>query len=54
MPVDSVEDVEIISTEEALITTNKPVCFQIDGEFCGEEERLEVKILHHQMRVAVP
>ncbi len=54
MPVDSIEDVEIISTEEALITTNKPVCFQIDGEFCGEEERLEVKILHRQMRVAIP
>jgi diacylglycerol kinase (ATP) len=54
MPVDSTEDVEIISAEEALITTNKPVCFQIDGEYCGEEERLEIKILHHQMRVAVP
>lgn len=54
MPVDSIEDIEIISTEEALITTNKPVCFQIDGEFCGEEERLEVKILHRQMRVAIP
>jgi diacylglycerol kinase family enzyme len=54
MPVDSIEDIEIISAEEALITTNKPVCFQIDGEFCGEEERLEVKILHRQMRVAIP
>ncbi len=54
IPVDSVEDVEIISTEEALITTNVPVCFQIDGEYCGEEDRLEVKILHRQMKVAVP
>ena len=54
MPVDSIEDIEIISTEEALIATNKPVCFQIDGEFCGEEDRLEVKILHRQMRVAIP
>jgi diacylglycerol kinase (ATP) len=54
IPVDSNEDVEIISTNEALITTNFPVCFQIDGEFCGEEDRLEVKILHKQMKVAVP
>lgn len=54
MPVDNIEDIEIISAEEALITTNKPVCFQIDGEFCGEADRLNIKILHRQMRVAVP
>lgn len=54
MPVDNVEDIVIISTEQALITTNVPVCFQIDGEFCGEESRLDVKILHRQMRVAIP
>jgi diacylglycerol kinase (ATP) len=54
IPVDSNKDVEIISTDEALITTNFPVCFQIDGEFCGEEDRLEVVILHKQMKVAVP
>ena len=54
IPLDSEEDVEIISTEEALITTNVPVCFQIDGEYCGEEERLEIKMLHRQMKVAVP
>lgn len=54
MPIESREDVEIISTEEALITTNFPVCFQIDGEFCGELNRLEVKALHREMKVAVP
>jgi diacylglycerol kinase (ATP) len=54
IPLDSEEDVEIISTEEALITTSAPVCFQIDGEYCGELDRLEVKILHRQMKVAVP
>ena len=54
IPVDSSEDVEIISAEEALITTNFPVCFQIDGEFCGEMDRLDVKILHKQMKVAIP
>lgn len=48
------DDVEIISTEEAVITTNFPVCFQIDGEFCGEIDRLNVRILHKQMKVAIP
>ena len=54
MPVDSAEHIEIISTDKAMITTNKPVSFQIDGEFCGMEDKLDVKILHRQMRVAVP
>ncbi len=54
IPVESNEDVEIISTDQALITTNLPVCFQVDGEFCGEVDRLDAKILHRQMKVAVP
>lgn len=54
MPIDSDEDVEIISTEKAVITTNFPVCFQIDGEYCGEVDKLDVKVLHRQMRVAIP
>ncbi|WP_417352239.1 diacylglycerol/lipid kinase family protein [Flavobacterium alkalisoli] len=54
MPIESNKDVEIISTEDALITTDVPVCFQIDGEFCGEIDRLDIKILHKQMKIAVP
>lgn len=54
IPVDSNEDVEIISTEEAVITTNFPVCFQIDGEYYGEVDKLDVKILPNQMKVAIP
>ena len=53
MPLDS-EDVLIISTEHAVITTQKPVPFQIDGEYIGEEQSLEIEILHKQMKVAVP
>ena len=48
------ENVEIISTQQALITTNFPVYFQIDGEYCGEVDRLDVRILHKQMKVAIP
>ncbi|HMI08421.1 MAG TPA: diacylglycerol kinase family protein [Flavobacterium sp.] len=53
MPLDS-EDVEIISTDKAKITTSVPVHFQIDGEYVGEESELDIFILHRQMKVAIP
>ena len=53
MPVDS-DDVVIISTEKAFIKTNRPVNFQIDGEYCGTQTELEIHILHKQMKIAVP
>jgi diacylglycerol kinase (ATP) len=53
MPLDS-DDVEIISIDRAEITTNVPVCFQIDGEYCGEETKLNIEILPKQMKVAIP
>jgi YegS/Rv2252/BmrU family lipid kinase len=53
MPLDS-EDVLIISTEKAKITTDQPVPFQIDGEYMGEEQLLEIVLLHKQMKVAIP
>lgn len=54
MPLDDKEHVEIISAKQATVTTNVPVSFQIDGEFCGEESKLDIKILHKQLRVAIP
>ncbi|WP_291132885.1 diacylglycerol/lipid kinase family protein [Flavobacterium sp. UBA7682] len=53
MPVD-LEDVEIISTDKATITTTSPVSFQIDGEYIGEETHLDIRILPSQMKVAIP
>lgn len=53
MPVNS-EDVEIISTDSATITTAKPVSFQMDGEYIGEETKLEIEILPAQMKIAIP
>lgn len=53
IPLDS-GDVEIISTDKATITTNVPVSFQIDGEYCGTETKLDIAILHKQMKVAIP
>lgn len=53
IPVNS-EDVEIISTNKATITTTSPVSFQIDGEYIGEETHLNIKILPSQMKVTIP
>lgn len=52
IPVNT-EDVEIISTDNAIITTLKPVSFQIDGEYIGEETKLDIIILPAQMKVAI-
>jgi len=48
------EDVEIISCEQAIITTNLPVSFQIDGEYIDEETQLNIKILPSHIKVAIP
>lgn len=53
MPIES-GDVEIISTDKATITTDSPVSFQIDGEYCDEVTQLDVKIIPNQMKVAIP
>ncbi|HEU0137110.1 MAG TPA: diacylglycerol kinase family protein [Flavobacterium sp.] len=53
MPLHS-EDIDIISAESAVITTNIPVHFQIDGEYYGEVTKLDIQILHKQMSIAVP
>jgi diacylglycerol kinase (ATP) len=53
MPIDS-DDIVIISTKKAIIKTDRPVNFQIDGEYCGTENELEIHILHKQIKIAVP
>ena len=53
IPIDS-DDIVIISTEKAFVKTDRPVNFQIDGEYCGVQSELEIHILHKQMKIAVP
>lgn len=53
MPLDS-DDVMIISADKAIIETQEFVPFQIDGEFIGEQKKLEIAILHKHMKIAVP
>lgn len=52
IPLD--ENVVLLSTSEACITTNIPISFQVDGEYCGKEQKLDIKILPQQLKVAVP
>lgn len=53
MPIEP-EDVEIISTDEAIITTNNPVSFQIDGEYLGQKTELNIAIAPSKIKVAIP
>ncbi|HTN17344.1 MAG TPA: diacylglycerol kinase family protein, partial [Chitinophagaceae bacterium] len=53
IPLDT-GDVTIIATASARLTTDIPVHFQVDGEYCGEVSALDVCILPRQMRLAVP
>jgi YegS/Rv2252/BmrU family lipid kinase len=53
IPIDT-DDIQIISTESAVITTQIPVSFQIDGEYIGEETQLNIKILPSHIKVAIP
>ncbi len=53
MPV-NLEDIEIVSTDKATITTTSAVSFQMDGEYIGEETQLDIVILPAQMKVAIP
>lgn len=45
--------VEIIITSEAKISCKEPVAFQIDGEYFGERNSVNVKILPKKLKIAV-
>lgn len=53
MPIES-NDIEIISADNARITTSSPVSFQIDGEYCDQITKLDIKILPNHIKVALP
>lgn len=54
MPLESEDDVTIISTSAATITTDVPIHFQIDGEYYGLVKSLDIKILKKNFKLAVP
>ena len=45
--------VEFISTSRARVHCQQPVPFQIDGEYYGEVQDLNISILHKHIRIAV-
>ncbi len=53
MPIDSGE-IEIIATNKATIKTDFPVSFQIDGEYCGAQTELDIKISPMKIKIAIP
>lgn len=48
------EFVEVISTQKARISCESPVAFQIDGEYLGEKNEIEVSITPRYLVLAAP
>lgn len=46
--------VEIIPAKTARVTCEKPVSFQIDGEYIGKETEIDIKMLPEKLRIAIP
>ena len=46
--------IEIIRTKKALIQTDYPISFQIDGEFCGEVKQLDIEMEKQKIKIATP
>lgn len=46
--------VEIISSSKARVCCLNPVAFQVDGEFLGERECVDVSISQHKLLIAAP
>lgn len=48
------EFVESFSTKKAVITCEKPIAFQVDGEFIGEVKHVSAEMLPNKLRLMVP
>lgn len=48
------EFVDVYSTDKAIIKTEVPISFQIDGEFCGTETELDISMSPYKVKIAVP
>lgn len=52
IPIDS-EFVEVIKTKEVTVTCDNPISFQIDGEPCDKQRKVQVTILPKNICIAV-
>ena len=48
------EFVESFSTKKVIITCEKPVPFQVDGEFIGDVKRVSAELLPTKLKIMVP
>lgn len=46
--------IEIIKTQKATIQTDTPISFQIDGEFCGQVQQLDIEMESQKIKIATP
>ena len=46
--------VKVIPCKNVSIQSRKPIAFQIDGEFIGDEQRVEAKMTPHKLNLAIP
>lgn len=46
--------VEIFPIKKAQVTCHQPVAFQIDGEYCGEKEKLRVQLSSKKLSILIP
>ncbi|MDX1761267.1 MAG: YegS/Rv2252/BmrU family lipid kinase [Christiangramia sp.] len=46
--------VEVIQAKKAKINCKKPVSFQIDGEYIGKENEIDIKVLPQKLKLAIP
>ncbi len=53
LPIED-EAIEIIRTKKAVIQTDIPISFQIDGEFCGEVRKLDIEMEKQKIKIATP
>ena len=46
--------VKVIPCKTVKITAEKPIAFQIDGEFMGKKETVQAKMTSDKLRIAIP
>jgi len=46
--------VKVIPCKDVNIVSKKPIAFQIDGEFIGDEQRVEAKMTPQKLNLAIP
>jgi len=46
--------VKVIPCKTVKITAEKPIAFQIDGEFMGKKETIQAKMTSDKLRIAIP